>query len=452
MTQQFLTLFSKSKTIGVTMLLLALTSTSLSAAQQPGHATAITPTVVSNWWPVQDARIDGIQPFKAVVDGQDINSYRMYWSVDGGNQTLMESNYIGSSHKQAEVNIAGWNWQPSNNYVLTFTVKSLTGRELGRTSFTIHNATPAPILPPSTPAVLTQPPMNLSTSFQTQNTTPMLDWFVDPQSPARVAADNISASQPLNSLKLSKIANQATAKWFGGWNASIAADTAAYVKAAGESTPLLVAYNIPQRDCGGYSAGGASSSSYLDWIRGMASGIGAHPAWVILEPDALAGLDCLSVGDQASRLSLLSQAVTILRANPSTRVYLDGGNPRWQAPSIMATRLKAANVDAASGFSTNVSNFISTSENTNYGLLISRLIGGKHFVIDTSRNGNGPAIDGAWCNPAGRTLGSIPTTLTASPAIDAYLWVKSPGESDGACNGGPAAGHWWTDYALGLSS
>ena len=35
--------------------------------------------------------------------------------------------------------------------------------------------------------------------------------------------------------------------------------------------------------------------------------------------------------------------------------------------------------------------------------------------------------------------------------MDAYLWVKTPGESDGTCNGGPRAGQWWPEYALGLS-
>ncbi|MET0953525.1 MAG: hypothetical protein ABWX57_09565 [Aeromicrobium sp.] len=29
-------------------------------------------------------------------------------------------------------------------------------------------------------------------------------------------------------------------------------------------------------------------------------------------------------------------------------------------------------------------------------------------------------------------------------------WVKHPGESDGTCNGGPAAGLWWRAGALAL--
>ncbi|WP_367651855.1 hypothetical protein [Curtobacterium sp. MCPF17_052] len=28
--------------------------------------------------------------------------------------------------------------------------------------------------------------------------------------------------------------------------------------------------------------------------------------------------------------------------------------------------------------------------------------------------------------------------------------MKTPGLSDGSCNGGPAAGQWWESYALAL--
>jgi len=40
---------------------------------------------------------------------------------------------------------------------------------------------------------------------------------------------------------------------------------------------------------------------------------------------------------------------------------------------------------------------------------------------------------------------------TGQALVDAYLWIKTPGESDGTCNGGPKAGQWWADYALGLA-
>jgi endoglucanase len=70
-------------------------------------------------------------------------------------------------------------------------------------------------------------------------------------------------------------------------------------------------------------------------------------------------------------------------------------------------------------------------------------------VIDTSRNG-GNAASGQWCNPPGAGIGTDPTTNTANSLVDADLWIKNVGVSDGACNGGPAAGQFWLSYALDL--
>jgi len=94
-----------------------------------------------------------------------------------------------------------------------------------------------------------------------------------------------------------------------------------------------------------------------------------------------------------------------------------------------------------------------------------------HFVIDTSRNGQGPwnppphpAGDPQdWCNPPDRGLGMRPTANSGQPLVDAYLWVKIPGESDGQCyrwTSGPLdpvrgiqdppAGQWFPQMALEL--
>ena len=65
-----------------------------------------------------------------------------------------------------------------------------------------------------------------------------------------------------------------------------------------------------------------------------------------------------------------------------------------------------------------------------------------YYVVDTSRNGNGPHGN-EWCNPPGRALGTPPTCDTGLEKCDAYLWIKIPGESDGKANGGPRAGRMW---------
>jgi endoglucanase len=198
------------------------------------------------------------------------------------------------------------------------------------------------------------------------------------------------------------------------------------------------------------SAGGTTPTGYKAWISGFANGLGTSRAIVILEPDALSQLSCLSSADQATRISLIQYAITVLKAKGAV-VYLDGGHSAWKSASTQAGLLTRASIAAADGFFLNVSNFQYTSNSINYGRAVSALVGGKHFVIDTSRNGQGPASNSEWCNPAGRGLGFASTTMTGDPLVDAYLWVKPPGESDGSCNGDPAAGIWMPDYALGLA-
>jgi len=56
------------------------------------------------------------------------------------------------------------------------------------------------------------------------------------------------------------------------------------------------------------------------------------------------------------------------------------------------------------------------------------------FVIDTGRNGvtNMRANCANWCNIRGSGVGHLPTATTAnSTLVDAYFWLKTPGESDG---------------------
>jgi endoglucanase len=161
--------------------------------------------------------------------------------------------------------------------------------------------------------------------------------------------------------------------------------------------------------------------------------------------------DCLSPADVQTRYSLLRDAVGTLAAAGAS-VYLDAGNANWRSAAEMASRLRAAGIDQARGFALNVANFDDTAGELAFGDAIVAALGGKtHFVVDTSRNGRGPASDGAWCNPPGRGLGVRPTVATGDARADAFLWIKVPGESDGTCNGGPAAGTWWLDYALGLA-
>jgi endoglucanase len=277
--------------------------------------------------------------------------------------------------------------------------------------------------------------------------------WVDPASAARRQVDAWRDSRPADARLLEKIADQPQAVWFGDWNGDVRRDVDRTVDAARSAgaLPVLVAYNIPLRDCGSYSAGGAdAASSYRRWIRDFAAGIGGRTSLVVLEPDALAGADCLDQTGRDQRLGLLKDAVATLKA-AGALVYIDAGHARWHSPEEIAGRLREAGIALADGFALNVSNFHSNSVNVAYGERVSALTGGKHFVVDSSRNGLGTTSAADWCNPAGQALGTFPSTRTAHDRLDAFLWIKRPGESDGTCNGGPPAGQWWAAYALGLA-
>lgn len=287
-------------------------------------------------------------------------------------------------------------------------------------------------------------------------------WYINPYSPAVTRAkDARRRGNNEEAALLEKIATHGGADWVGDWTAYvdkwIAGTTTAIYKQG--ALPIYISYNLPGRDCGQYSAGGANNGdAYKKWISDFASGIGVRKAVVILEPDGLGLLkNCLSEQDQELRLSLYRFAIETFNALPHTYVYVDGGHSGWLPAEEEASRLKAAGVEQAQGFALNVSNYRATDELIEYGKKISAMLGGKHFVIDTSRNGNGPPIvsdpssEDSWCNPPGRALGTPPTTATADPLCDAYLWLKKPGESDGTCNGGPKAGQWWNEKALELA-
>jgi endoglucanase len=380
----------------------------------------------------------------------------------------------------------------------------------------------------------------------------------------------LAAGQSAEAAALAQMAATPQAVWFnGGTPAQVEQQVMVTMNKAQakDAVPVLVAYNVPGRDCDQYSAGGAlSDADYQAWIAAFAAGIGHGNAVVILEPDSLGNMpsDCaLPPGakypftDQG-RITDIADAVNALEADPNTIVYLDGTHSAWQSVGNISQRLVEADVQQAQGFYLNVSNYQYTSNNIAYGTWIADCIalaqasgaigsgavepgayqaetgsfsgcpdqywnGGPatnwtgaamnnyvpwndqapspsnpladtvigtnsryasllaplgatattHFVIDTSRNGDGPnpmtggsdadmvsyaaapydqpasaptdvisaLRTGNWCNPPGSGLGLSPSANTGVPLVDAYLWVKTPGQSDGECdsNGGTRA-------------
>jgi endoglucanase len=261
--------------------------------------------------------------------------------------------------------------------------------------------------------------------------------YVNPNSAAMRAAQQANPPSP----ELTAVANTPQAYWIVP--GSSAATVAKYTgdAAASGALPVFTLYGIPHRDCGSFAAGGfGSAGEYRGWIDGIAADLGSSPAAIVVEPDALAMADCLSV--------------ETLTRNPGAAVYVDAGHLRWHSAEDMAARLNQAGVARARGFSLNTANFFTTEDEIGYGEAISGLTNGSHYVIDTSRNGLGPAPDTGlnWCNPSGRALGTPPTAATGGAHADAYLWIKRPGESDGTCGkGDPPAGTFVSQYAIDLS-
>lgn len=275
---------------------------------------------------------------------------------------------------------------------------------------------------------------------------------VNPHSKARRALESLAQGTP-ESAAVAKIARQPQAIWLGSAVGSVRRVVREHLREAGHALAVFTVFNRPDTDCGQSPAvGAADDAAYLGWIRDLASGIGNRKAVVILEPDGIAlAAGCPTREQIASRLSLFRRAVSLLKERPRVAVYLDAGHARWVPARRMAAMLTAAGIDAADGFSLNVSNFVATEESIAYGREVSKRTRGAHFVVDAGRNGNGSSPENEWCNPAGRALGLPPTTSTGDRLVDAFLWIKPPGESDGDCNGGPPAGHWWLEYAVGLA-
>jgi endoglucanase len=272
-----------------------------------------------------------------------------------------------------------------------------------------------------------------------------VSFFVDPASPAAAAA----TSDP----EFAAIADEPAAIWLlpeehdtrsvGAYVGNVAAAAARTA-----TWPIFVVYGVPKRDClATQSAGGAADdSAYREWVQAIAAALPAH-AVVVLEPDALALAD--QCHDRDARIAQLRSAIELLAPTGAT-VYIDAGHSDWVPPDEMAALLREVGVAKVRGFASNVSNFETTAAERRYDEQVSAALGGSHYVIDTSRNGRGPTRDQAWCNPAGRGLGAPPRVVEDGTGLDATLWIKNPGESDGACNGGPSAGQWWPEGARAL--
>ena len=287
-------------------------------------------------------------------------------------------------------------------------------------------------------------------------------FFVDPQSEAAQAAKSNPA--------LNVIASQPGTSRFGSFSfgspyvPDIGTAVSRYLTRAQSedpgSVPLLATYRLVYGHCGNWSDPVSEQQSYHDFITGLAQGIGSYPAVLFLEQDALITSPCLTAQGVAVRMNELQDAINVLNATcPRLVIYLDAGAADALHARDAANLLRRAGVAKIQGFFLNATHFDWTSREIKYGEQISRMTGGKHFVINTGENGRGPLVpkdivhqgNEVLCNPTGRGLGPKPTTHTGYPNVDAFEWTSNPGESGGHCGAGaPATGAFWPAYALML--
>ena len=81
--------------------------------------------------------LSGTTPFKARLGTTPLESYKMFWQVDGGQLNSMYNSTTGGIHKEAYVKVRSWKWNGTGPYTVTFVAKDLTGTVLARHSVTI---------------------------------------------------------------------------------------------------------------------------------------------------------------------------------------------------------------------------------------------------------------------------------------------------------------------------
>jgi endoglucanase len=298
--------------------------------------------------------------------------------------------------------------------------------------------------------------------------------FVVDSNKAVVPAYNLSTEDRWEDYDLlMRIAGTAQARWVGSWenDTRVAGLAREVYQSAGETGRIgLVAYQ-GMRDYPCERAAGDPSleEAYAARTEALVAdlpGTGAQ-AWIIVEPALLPTLDTCA-GDPRS--AWLGAAVETITAAGAV-VYLDATGLVDVEPAAAAVRLAAldaAGVDLqhVAGFALNSGQHRATGDVAAWGEeMLAALAAegvnvvapragtdpgeqGLGFIIDTSRNG--VPLPPGQCNAAEAGLGT-PPRLVGEGALDAVVWIKRPGESDGTCNEGLQIGQFALAKALELA-
>ncbi|MDQ3719586.1 MAG: glycoside hydrolase family 6 protein, partial [Actinomycetota bacterium] len=243
---------------------------------------------------------------------------------------------------------------------------------------------------------------------------------------------------------------------------------------------ITVLNHVGERCKGRYDAGGRRENRrYRRWIDAFVQGVGNARVIIGFEPDSLGTLKCLVPAARRARLRNMSYGVDKLAKLPNATVYVEATASDWRPAREVARYLRAVNIRKVRGFMLNATHLDFTSRNVRYGQRLSRMVGGKSFVVNTDENGSGRQtyrrfnrrtrkfdFFNVFCNPTNSSLGHPPTTTrdlngNALPRkVDGYLWISRPAASAGSCRqypgryamrGGPNAGTFWLKRALILA-
>lgn len=240
---------------------------------------------------------------------------------------------------------------------------------------------------------------------------------------------------------------------------------------------LLVVYDLPDRDCaaaasnGEYSIANGGVAKYKEYIDALVTLFKEYSdvrTILVIEPDSLANLvtnlnvpKCANA--KSAYIECTQYAVSKLNL-ANIAMYMDAGHAGWlgwpanigPAAELYASIYKNAGAPKAlRGLVTNVSNYNAFSlasapayaeSNPNYDEqkyinqlqpLIKSRGWDARFIVDQGRSGKQPTGQiqwGDWCNAVGTGFGTRPTTNTGNSVVDAIVWVKPGGESDGTSN------------------
>nr|AAD51055.1 exocellobiohydrolase precursor Cbh6 [Piromyces rhizinflatus] len=289
--------------------------------------------------------------------------------------------------------------------------------------------------------------------------------------------------------KAEKVKYVPTAVWLA-WEGA-PREVPQYLDDAGSKTVVFVLYMIPTRDCNANASVGGSATleKYKGYIDNIYNTFNQYPnskIVMILEPDTIGNLvtannaNCMNV--QNLHKQGLAYAISKFGTQKNVRVYLDAAHGAWlsshadKTAQVIKEILNNAGSGKLRGITTNVSNYQTVNDEYSYQMRLNSALQNLgvrdlHYIIDTSRNGANIAQQfnqsGTWCNFKGAGLGARPQANpdSSKPLLDAYMWIKTPGEADGSSSGSradpvcgrwdslqgaPDAGSWFHDYFVML--